>query len=191
MFVTPLKQIKNTLCKTTIIPMNFAQATWNTWYTNCDVIWKQFHFFFHFVIDFIPSHNWWLKFWSKMGSRIELEKLKKILQNNIKTSDVDGFRKNVENFYDRYKSILKPEELVEVQKLLANVQKPNKLIPTYHEFVLFFIIITFMILALGENMRINRLHFSILISNKMPYFVIRETVIYWYFFFSIFSIFRL
>lgn len=94
-------------------------------------------------------------------SRDELEKLaklKKLLENNIADSDANSFRKNVEQFYDRYENELNPGENDELRELLKNIRKPEKLIPTYHEFVLFIVVSTFIISIFGEK-KFDKFHF--------------------------------
>ncbi|XP_031629934.1 uncharacterized protein LOC116345043 [Contarinia nasturtii] len=80
-----------------------------------------------------------------MAPRDELEKLKKLLENHVASSDANSFRRNVAQFLDRYESQLEPDDHAELEQLLKNMRTPEKLIPTYHEFVLFIVVSIFMI----------------------------------------------
>lgn len=86
-----------------------------------------------------------------MVSRDELDQVKELLRENIASSDSDNFLKNVEKFLAKAKDVLKPEELAELQELLGTTKKTQRPMPTYHEFVLFSVIMVFLISIFGET----------------------------------------
>lgn len=86
-----------------------------------------------------------------MAARIELDKLKKLLQQSIEKSDTKGFMRHLERFYDRYKNLLKPEEYEVVHELLAKIRRSNRPKATFHEFILFLIVLAFLLFVFGER----------------------------------------
>lgn len=86
-----------------------------------------------------------------MGSREELDEVKKLLYENIMKSDKNSFLKNVEKFRDEFKDILEPGEFDDLKKLLKNMKKVERPSATYYEFVLFLVVIAFLIFVFGEQ----------------------------------------
>lgn len=86
-----------------------------------------------------------------MAARLELEKLKKLLQKSIEKSDTKGFMRHLEKFYDQYKNVLKPEENDVVHELLAKIRRSHRPRATFHEFILFIIVLALVIFVFGER----------------------------------------
>lgn len=81
----------------------------------------------------------------------ELKMLKKLLRNSITNHDPKSFQRNVEEFYDKFKISLEPNERTELDKMLENLRQNEKPTATYYEFILFFIVIIIMIFIFGEE----------------------------------------
>lgn len=81
----------------------------------------------------------------------ELNELKKILELSIADSDTKNFQKTVETFSDQFKDVLGPEQLDNLQKLLANMKRTQRPTATYHEFVLFFVVIGILASIFGNK----------------------------------------
>lgn len=96
----------------------------------------------------------------KMPSRDDLKELKKFLQESAANLDAESFRKKAEAFRDRFKDILKPDELAQIEKKLADLKKNDRPMATYHEFVLFLVVAAFLISVFGENIPIKWFFFS-------------------------------
>lgn len=82
-----------------------------------------------------------------MATRHELEKLKKLLYENIANSDFINFRKNVDRFQKRFKKVLTPNDQIELQKIIRAMNRPRA---TSYEFILFLFVLVFILLVFGE-----------------------------------------
>lgn len=87
-----------------------------------------------------------------MTAQKELENLKKILTENLEKADFVGFRRNIETFQKQFKEILSPEEQIELQNLIKRFSRPQA---TFHEFILFLIVASFLIFIFGEKIEKN------------------------------------
>lgn len=81
----------------------------------------------------------------------ELKELKRLLRKSVTKYDPKSFQTNVEDFYEKFKFVLKPRERAEVKKMLENLRKIEKPSATYYEFILFLIVIIIMIWIFGEG----------------------------------------
>lgn len=83
-----------------------------------------------------------------MATRHELEKLRKLLRENIANSDFISFSKNVRIFQKKFKNIMTPNDQIELQRIIKAMSKPRA---TFYEFVLFLFVVVFILLVFGER----------------------------------------
>lgn len=86
-----------------------------------------------------------------MSSRQDIDQLKKSIQQDIANSDVDNFLKNSEKFFEHIEKMIKEYDTNGMEKTEEEFKKPitERLIPTYHEFVLFLVVVAFVISVFG------------------------------------------
>lgn len=86
-----------------------------------------------------------------MQSREKLEEFKKLLQENIESSDQGAFLKTIAKFRDQFKDVLDPADFAELERLLASQKKTDRPVATHHEFILFLVVSAFIISVFGEK----------------------------------------
>lgn len=84
-----------------------------------------------------------------MPSRQDIDELKKEIQQNIANSDVDNFLKNSEKFFGHIQEMMKEFDSVGMEEKEREQPKTERLIPTYHEFLLFLVVVAFIISVFG------------------------------------------
>lgn len=85
-----------------------------------------------------------------MAANIQLEELKKMIENSVKAIDRKGLLQNLETFSDNYKNDIGKEELDNLQTLLAQLRQTNKHTATSYEYLLFFFVLFILLGIFGE-----------------------------------------
>lgn len=86
-----------------------------------------------------------------MTSNVPLDDLKKTIQDSIQNTDKGSLMRNLQIFIDQYKENIGEEELDNLQTLLNELKRLNKHTATYHEFILFLVVLFILIAIFGER----------------------------------------
>lgn len=86
-----------------------------------------------------------------MALRHEIDKLNKVLKENLAKADFKSFRRNVALFQKRFKDVLTAQDKLQLQNVLGKIAKMEKPRATYYEFLLFLAVVILILLIFGED----------------------------------------
>lgn len=85
-----------------------------------------------------------------MAALPELESLRRMIEDSVKNTDKRSLLRNLQIFIENYKNHIEPDELDNLQQLLTELKQVTKHKATYHEFILFLVVMTFIVSIFGE-----------------------------------------
>lgn len=85
-----------------------------------------------------------------MAANIPIDELKKMIENNIKTSDKKSLMRNLQIFTELYKENIAKDELDNLQILLTDLRRSNEHAATSYEYILFFVVLFILLSIFGE-----------------------------------------